>query len=68
LERSQKFKEFARASFTVTFWLRVQHRLPGVEVSPQMFWHHRTDADPLQIWLRATIRDIATGNFDVDSA
>ena len=37
--------------------------LPGVEVSPQMFWHRRTDADPLQIWLRAAIRDIAAGNL-----
>jgi DNA-binding transcriptional LysR family regulator len=33
--------------------------LPGVEVSPHMFWHRRTDADPLQAWLRAAIRDIA---------
>jgi DNA-binding transcriptional LysR family regulator len=37
--------------------------LPGVEVSPQMFWHRRTDADPLQMWLRAAIRDIAAGNL-----
>ena len=36
--------------------------LPGVEVSPQMFWHRRTDADPLQMWVRAAIRDIAAGN------
>ena len=35
--------------------------LPGVEVSPHMFWHRRADADPLQMWLRATIRDIAAG-------
>jgi DNA-binding transcriptional LysR family regulator len=33
--------------------------LPDVEVSPHMFWHQRNDADPLQVWLRATIRDIA---------
>jgi DNA-binding transcriptional LysR family regulator len=37
--------------------------LPGVEVSPQMFWHRRTDSDPLQIWLRAAIREIAAGNL-----
>jgi hypothetical protein len=36
--------------------------LPGVEVSPQMFWHRRTDADPLQTWLRSVIRDIAACN------
>ena len=35
--------------------------LPDVEVSPHMFWHRRTDADPLQAWLRAAIRDIAAG-------
>jgi DNA-binding transcriptional LysR family regulator len=35
--------------------------LPDVEVSPHMFWHRRTDADPLQVWLRAAIRDIAAG-------
>jgi hypothetical protein len=28
-----------------------------------MFWHRRTDADPLQMWLRAAIRDIAAGNL-----
>src|ERR1700722_5928174 len=33
--------------------------LPGVEVSPHMFWHRRTDGDPLQVWLRAAIRGIA---------
>ena len=33
--------------------------LPEVEVSPHMFWHRRTHADPLQVWLRATIREIA---------
>ena len=33
--------------------------LPGVEVSPHMFWHRRTEGDPLQVWLRAAIRDIA---------
>jgi DNA-binding transcriptional LysR family regulator len=35
--------------------------LPDVEVSPHMFWHCRTDADPLQVWLRAAIREIAAG-------
>jgi DNA-binding transcriptional LysR family regulator len=35
--------------------------LPDVAVSPHMFWHRRTDADPLQAWLRAAIRDIAAG-------
>jgi DNA-binding transcriptional LysR family regulator len=35
--------------------------LPDVEVSPHMFWHRRTHADPLQVWLRAVIRDIAAG-------
>jgi DNA-binding transcriptional LysR family regulator len=35
--------------------------LPDVEVSPHMFWHRRTDADPLQVWLRAAIRVIAAG-------
>ena len=34
---------------------------PDVEVSPHMFWHRRTDTDPLQVWLRAAIRDIAAG-------
>jgi DNA-binding transcriptional LysR family regulator len=33
--------------------------LPEVEVSPHMFWHQRNDAEPLQVWLRATIRTIA---------
>ena len=33
--------------------------LPGVEVSPHMFWHRRTDGDPLLVWLRAAIRGIA---------
>jgi DNA-binding transcriptional LysR family regulator len=33
--------------------------LQNVEVSPHMFWHRRTDTDPLQVWLRAAIRDIA---------
>lgn len=33
--------------------------LPDLEVSPHMFWHRRTDADPLQMWLRAAIRHIA---------
>lgn len=33
--------------------------LSNVEVSPHMFWHRRTDADPLQVWLRAAIREIA---------
>jgi DNA-binding transcriptional LysR family regulator len=35
--------------------------LPDVEVSPHMFWHRRTDADPLQVWLRSAIREIAAG-------
>jgi len=35
--------------------------LPDVQVSPHMFWHRRTDTDPLQVWLRAAIRDIAAG-------
>jgi len=35
--------------------------LPGVEVSPHMFWHRRTHADPLQVLLRAVIREIAAG-------
>jgi DNA-binding transcriptional LysR family regulator len=33
--------------------------LPDVEVSPHMLWHSRTDADPLQRWLRAVTREIA---------
>jgi DNA-binding transcriptional LysR family regulator len=33
--------------------------LADVEVSPHMFWHRRTHADPLQVWLRSAIRDIA---------
>ena len=33
--------------------------LPDVEVSPHMFWHRRTQAKPLQAWLRAVIKDIA---------
>jgi DNA-binding transcriptional LysR family regulator len=33
--------------------------LPEVEVSLHMFWHRRTHTDPLQIWLRAMIREIA---------
>jgi DNA-binding transcriptional LysR family regulator len=32
---------------------------PDVEVSPHMFWHRRTHADPLQVWLRSAIREIA---------
>jgi len=35
--------------------------LPDVEVSPHMFWHRRSDGDPLQVWLRAAIREIAAG-------
>ena len=35
--------------------------LPDVEVSPHMFWHRRTEAEPLQVWLRAAIREIAAG-------
>ena len=34
--------------------------LPEVEVSPHMFWHRRTYADPLQIWLRTAILEIAS--------
>ncbi len=34
---------------------------PEVEVSLHMFWHRRADADPLQVWLRAAIREIAAG-------
>jgi DNA-binding transcriptional LysR family regulator len=33
--------------------------LPDVEVSPHMFWHRRSDPEPLQVWLRASIRNIA---------
>jgi DNA-binding transcriptional LysR family regulator len=33
--------------------------LSDVEVAPHMFWHRRTDSDPLQVWLRAAIREIA---------
>ena len=32
---------------------------PDVEVSPRMFWHRRSHTEPLQMWLRAAIRDIA---------
>jgi DNA-binding transcriptional LysR family regulator len=35
--------------------------LSDVEVSPRMFWHRRSDGDPLQVWLRAAIRQIAAG-------
>jgi DNA-binding transcriptional LysR family regulator len=34
--------------------------LPDVEVSPHMFWHRRTHADPLQVWLRAAILAIVS--------
>ena len=34
---------------------------PDVEVCPHMFWHRRTQADPLQAWLRSVIREIAAG-------
>jgi DNA-binding transcriptional LysR family regulator len=34
---------------------------PDVEVCPHMFWHRRTQADPLQTWLRNSIREIAAG-------
>jgi DNA-binding transcriptional LysR family regulator len=34
---------------------------PDVEVCPHMFWHRRTQADPLQVWLRSVIREIAAG-------
>jgi hypothetical protein len=30
-------------------------------VCPHMFWHRRTEADPLQAWLRSAIREIASG-------
>jgi len=26
--------------------------------SPHMFWHCRSEADPLQVWLRAAIRRV----------
>ena len=29
--------------------------LQNVEVSPHMFWHRRTDTDPLQVWLRGAL-------------
>src|SRR5271163_1313011 len=32
-----------------------------VEVCPHMFWHRRTHNDPLQVWLRGVIREIAAG-------
>jgi DNA-binding transcriptional LysR family regulator len=32
---------------------------PDVEVCPHMFWHRRTHNDPLQVWLRSVIREIA---------
>ncbi|HLN10647.1 MAG TPA: LysR family transcriptional regulator [Xanthobacteraceae bacterium] len=36
--------------------IRVLTRPPAdLEVSPHMFWHCRTDADRLQLWLRAVI-------------
>jgi len=33
--------------------------LCDVEVAPHLVWHQRTHADPLQVWLRAVIWDIA---------
>jgi DNA-binding transcriptional LysR family regulator len=33
--------------------------LPDVEVSPHMFWHRRSQTDPLRAWLRAAIRQIS---------
>jgi DNA-binding transcriptional LysR family regulator len=33
--------------------------LPDVEVSPHMFWHRRSHADSLQVWLRSAILQIA---------
>ena len=40
----------------------VHHRAGSdVEVCPHMFWHRRTEADPLQVWLRSVIREIAAG-------
>jgi DNA-binding transcriptional LysR family regulator len=41
--------------------------LPDVEVSPHMFWHRRADSSPLQVWLRAMIRDIAGGISGISS-
>ena len=35
--------------------------LPEVEVSPHMFWHRRSNADPLRAWLRAAIKQICAG-------
>jgi DNA-binding transcriptional LysR family regulator len=32
---------------------------PDVEVCPHMFWHRRTQNDPLQVWLRGVIHEIA---------
>jgi DNA-binding transcriptional LysR family regulator len=36
--------------------------LPDVAVSPHMFWHRRSHADPLQVWLRSAILAIAAAN------
>jgi DNA-binding transcriptional LysR family regulator len=33
--------------------------LPDVEVSPHMFWHSRSQSDPLRVWLRAAIKKIS---------
>jgi DNA-binding transcriptional LysR family regulator len=35
--------------------------LPEIEVSPHMFWHRRSHADPLRVWLRAAIKQISAG-------
>jgi DNA-binding transcriptional LysR family regulator len=32
---------------------------PDVEVCPHMFWHRRMQTEPLQVWLRSVIREIA---------
>jgi DNA-binding transcriptional LysR family regulator len=33
--------------------------LPDVEVSPHMFWHSRSQTDPLRVWLRTAIKHIS---------
>jgi DNA-binding transcriptional LysR family regulator len=35
--------------------------LPDVEVSPHMFWHSRSQTDPLRVWLRVAIKQISAG-------
>ncbi len=41
--------------------------LPDVEVSPHMFWHRRSHADPLRMWLRAAIRRISASIWSPSS-